>query len=153
MRGLFDENVKEPLTKLRKGVMNMQKRVRVSSGSTRELIVGYRRAIRVGNRVEVAGTTAIKDGEIAFGRYAGALIGWLYFIAVSAGGIYVTYVFHLPSTVAFIIAGILLISEATEGRTPRGCGAVRVRHGFTYHAWGAASYQPRRLACSRGSAM
>jgi len=44
--------------------MNMQKRVRVSSGSAWESIVGYSRAIRVGHRVEVAGTTAIKDGEI-----------------------------------------------------------------------------------------
>ncbi|MCL6633214.1 MAG: amino acid permease [Alicyclobacillus herbarius] len=55
--------------------------------------------------------------EKAFGRYAGALIGWFYFIAASAGqfivpltgGIYVTYVFHLHSVMAFVIAAILLI--------------------------------------------
>lgn len=53
----------------------------------------------------------------AFGRYAGALVGWFYFIAASAGqfivpltgGVYVTYVFHLPNVVAFLIAAILLI--------------------------------------------
>lgn len=58
--------------------------------------------------------------EKAFGRYAGAIIGWFYFLAASAGqfivpltgGIYVTYVFHLPNLVAFIIAAILLASLA-----------------------------------------
>jgi amino acid efflux transporter len=53
----------------------------------------------------------------AFGRYAGALIGWFYFIAGSAGqfivpltgGVYLTYVFHLPNVVAFLIAAILLV--------------------------------------------
>lgn len=53
----------------------------------------------------------------AFGRYAGALIGWFYFIAATAGqfivpltgGVYVTYVFHLPNVVAFLIAAILLV--------------------------------------------
>jgi enamine deaminase RidA (YjgF/YER057c/UK114 family) len=39
-------------------------RLRVSTGSPWEPIVGYSRAIRVGNRVEVAGTTAMKDGEV-----------------------------------------------------------------------------------------
>ena len=54
--------------------------------------------------------------ERAFGRYAGALIGWFYFIAASAGqfivpltgGEYVTYVFRLQPGVAFVIAAILL---------------------------------------------
>ncbi len=54
--------------------------------------------------------------EKAFGRYAGALVGWFYFIAASAGqfivpltgGIYVAYVFHLPGGMAFVIAAILL---------------------------------------------
>lgn len=39
-------------------------RIRVSTGSPWEPIVGYSRAIRVGNIVEVAGTTAMKDGEV-----------------------------------------------------------------------------------------
>ncbi len=57
----------------------------------------------------------------AFGRYAGALIGWFYFIAASAGqfivpltgGVYVTYVFHLQHVVAFVIAAILLVVAVT----------------------------------------
>lgn len=55
--------------------------------------------------------------EKAFGRYAGALIGWFYLIAASAGqfivpltgGIYVTDVFHLRNTMAFAIAAVLLV--------------------------------------------
>ncbi len=39
-------------------------RIRVSTGSPWEPVVGYCRAIRIGNTVEVAGTTAMKDGEI-----------------------------------------------------------------------------------------
>lgn len=52
----------------------------------------------------------------AFGRYAGALVGWFYFIAASAGqfivpltgGMYAAYVFRLPEAAAFVIAAILL---------------------------------------------
>jgi enamine deaminase RidA (YjgF/YER057c/UK114 family) len=43
---------------------SMTKRISVSSGSPWEPVVGYCRAIRVGNIVEVAGTTSMKDGEI-----------------------------------------------------------------------------------------
>ncbi|WDL98386.1 APC family permease [Alicyclobacillus sp. ALC3] len=55
--------------------------------------------------------------EQAFGRYVGALIGWFYFIAAAAGqfivpltgGIYVTFVFHVPTSIAFLIAAVLLV--------------------------------------------
>ncbi|KRE90568.1 hypothetical protein ASG89_09215 [Paenibacillus sp. Soil766] len=39
-------------------------RKRVFTGSPWEPVVGYCRAIRVGDRIEVAGTTAMKDGEV-----------------------------------------------------------------------------------------
>lgn len=42
----------------------MSDRIKLSTGSPWEPIVGYSRAIRVGNNVEVAGTTAMKDGEV-----------------------------------------------------------------------------------------
>jgi enamine deaminase RidA (YjgF/YER057c/UK114 family) len=42
----------------------MVERISVSTGSPWEPVVGYCRAIRVGNIVEVAGTTAMKDGEV-----------------------------------------------------------------------------------------
>ncbi|NEW05307.1 RidA family protein [Paenibacillus sp. SYP-B3998] len=40
------------------------KRAKVFTGSPWEPLVGYCRAIRVGNRIEVAGTTAMKDGVV-----------------------------------------------------------------------------------------
>ncbi|GGE55690.1 RidA family protein [Priestia taiwanensis] len=40
------------------------KRTHVYTGSPWESIVGYSRAIRVGNTIAVAGTTAMKDGKI-----------------------------------------------------------------------------------------
>jgi enamine deaminase RidA (YjgF/YER057c/UK114 family) len=39
-------------------------RNKVFTGSPWESAVGYCRAIRVGNRIEVAGTTSMKDGEV-----------------------------------------------------------------------------------------
>ncbi len=42
----------------------MTNRIKVSTGSPWEPVVGYSRAIRCGNVIEVAGTTAMKDGEV-----------------------------------------------------------------------------------------
>lgn len=45
----------------------MSKRKNITSGTKWEEVVGYSRAVRVGNVIEVAGTTAM-DGELVMGE-------------------------------------------------------------------------------------
>ncbi len=47
--------------------MNMAERINISSNSKWENIIGYSRAVRIGNIIEVAGTTSM-DGEIVIGK-------------------------------------------------------------------------------------
>lgn len=47
--------------------MAKQKRSQVSSGASWEEIVGYSRGVRVGNIIEIAGTTAVDEKDVIHG--------------------------------------------------------------------------------------
>lgn len=50
----------------------MPRRTRASSGNPFEAVAGYSRAVRVGEMVFVAGTTAMQDGQAVYPGDAGA---------------------------------------------------------------------------------
>lgn len=43
------------------------KRINISSGAAWEDLVGYSRAVRIGNQLEISGTTSV-EGEIVMGK-------------------------------------------------------------------------------------
>jgi len=42
----------------------MEKRINISTGAKWEDIVGYSRAVRLGNQIEISGTVSIKEGKV-----------------------------------------------------------------------------------------
>jgi enamine deaminase RidA (YjgF/YER057c/UK114 family) len=45
---------------------NKSPRITLSSSAVWEDIIGYSRAIKIGNTIEIAGTAAVKSGEVVF---------------------------------------------------------------------------------------
>jgi enamine deaminase RidA (YjgF/YER057c/UK114 family) len=45
---------------------NKSSRITLSSSAVWEDIIGYSRAIKMGNTIEIAGTAAVKNGEVVF---------------------------------------------------------------------------------------
>jgi enamine deaminase RidA (YjgF/YER057c/UK114 family) len=42
----------------------MKNRINISSGAKWEEIIGYSRAVKIGNTIEISGSVALKDGEL-----------------------------------------------------------------------------------------